>query len=75
MDMNDLSKENVLMFTRTMGLGGTENVVLQLCKILKPYVHKIVVCSCGGINVDKLSEMLSKHFQILDITKRFLRTK
>lgn len=72
--MNDLSKENVLMFTRTMGLGGTENVVLQLCKILKPYVHKIVVCSCGGINVDKLSEMGIVHYQIPDITNKDLQS-
>lgn len=48
--METLQNQNVLLFTRTMGLGGTENVVLQLCEILKPVVKKVVVCSCGGIN-------------------------
>ena len=42
----DLGKQNILFFTRTMMLGGTENVVLQLCEVFKPKVNKIVVCSC-----------------------------
>lgn len=29
----DLGKQNILFFTRTMMLGGTENVVLQLCEV------------------------------------------
>ena len=48
--METLQNQNVLLFTRTMGLGGTENVVLQLCEILNPVVNKVVVCSCGGVN-------------------------
>ena len=36
--MIDLRKQNVLLFTRTMQLGGTENVILQLCEILQPKV-------------------------------------
>ena len=39
--METLQNQNVLLFTRTMGLGGTENVVLQLCEILKPVVKKL----------------------------------
>ena len=50
-----LKDQNILFFTRTMKLGGTENVVLQMCEILQPYVNKIVVCSCGGVNVEKLN--------------------
>lgn len=69
-----LSEQNVLFFTRTMKLGGTENVVLQLCEILKPEVNKIVVCSCGGINVDKLEEMGIKHYQIPDIETKSPKT-
>ncbi|MCB6142729.1 glycosyltransferase family 4 protein [Lachnospira pectinoschiza] len=64
----NLSGQNVLLFTRTMGLGGTENVVLQLCEILKPQVHNIVVCSCGGVNVEKLDTMGIKHYTVPDIT-------
>ena len=55
--MIDLRKQNVLLFTRTMQLGGTENVILQLCEILQPKVNKIIVCSCGGVNIKKLNEM------------------
>ena len=51
-----LEKQNILFFTRTMKLGGTENVILQLCEIFKPLVNKIVVCSCGGVNVQKLQK-------------------
>lgn len=65
-----LSKQNVLFFTRTMKAGGTENVVLQLCEILTPYVNKIVVCSCGGVNVGKLSKMKIRHYTIPDISGR-----
>lgn len=66
----DLRRQNVLLFTRTMQLGGTENVVLQLCEILKPQVNKVIVCSCGGINVDSLTSMGIKHYQIADITEK-----
>ena len=42
--------QNILFIVRTMGLGGTENVVLQLCEILLGCVKKIVVCSSGGVH-------------------------
>ena len=51
-------------------LGGTENVVLQLCEVFKPKVNKIVVCSCGGVNVEKLTEMGIRHYQIPDISSK-----
>ena len=63
----DLKNQNILFLTRTMALGGTENVILQLCEILKPHVNKIVVCSCGGVNVNKLKKMGIKHYEIPDI--------
>ena len=66
----DLGKQNILFFTRTMMLGGTENVVLQLCEVFKPKVNKIVVCSCGGVNVEKLTEMGIRHYQIPDISSK-----
>lgn len=62
-------RKNILYFTRTMGLGGTENVVLQLCEIMKSD-NKIIVCSCGGINVQRLSEMNIKHYTIPDIENK-----
>lgn len=72
--METLQNQNVLLFTRTMGLGGTENVVLQLCEILKPVVKKVVVCSCGGINEKKLEIMGIQHYTIPDIEQKDLKT-
>lgn len=70
----NLKEQNILLFTRTMKLGGTENVVLMLCEILKPHVNKIVVCSCGGVNVGKLDNMGIKHYQIPDIESKSPQT-
>ena len=70
----NLKEQNILFFPRTMGLGGTENVVLQLCKILKPLVNKVVVCSCGGVNVDVLGKMGIKHYEIPDIESKSIKT-
>lgn len=72
--MIDLRKQNVLLFTRTMQLGGTENVILQLCEILQPKVNKIIVCSCGGVNIKKLNEMRIKHILIDDIENKSILT-
>lgn len=65
-----LKEQNVLFLTRTMKLGGTENVILQLCEIFHPLVNKIIVCSCGGINVQNLQKMGIKHYEIPDIVNR-----
>lgn len=70
----NLKEQNILFFTRTMKLGGTENVVLQLCEIFKPLVNSIVVCSCGGVNVEKLNEMRIKHYLIPDIENKSIST-
>ena len=68
----DLKAKKILFFTRTMGLGGTENVVLQLCEIFKEEVKKVVVCSCGGVNVKKLEKMSIQHYKIPDIERKNL---
>lgn len=65
-----LKKQNVLLFSRTMGQGGAEMVILQLCRILVPYVNKVVVCSSGGVNVNALEKMGVKHYYIPDIEKK-----
>lgn len=70
----ELNKQNILFLTRTMKLGGTENVILQLCEILQPRVNKIVVCSCGGVNVDVLHKMGIKHYTIPDIESKTLKS-
>ena len=65
-----LQDQNVLFFSRTMELGGTESVILQLCEIFKPLVNKIIVCSCGGVNEDKLRAMGIKHYTVPDIERK-----
>lgn len=71
--MHDLD-ENILFFTRSMALGGTENVILQLCEIFKPVINKIIVCSNGGINEKKLKKLGIKHYKIPDIQNKDLST-
>lgn len=69
-----LKEQNILFISKTMGLGGTENVVLQLCEIFNPLVNKIIVCSCGGINVDRLMKLGIKHYYIPNISDKNFRT-
>lgn len=66
----ELEKQNILFIVRTMGLGGTENVVLQLCEILLGRVNKIVVCSSGGIHEQKLQAMGISHYLIPDVASK-----
>ena len=66
----DLKNQNILFLTRTMALGGTENVILQLCEILKSHVNKIIVCSAGGVNEEKLSDMGIEHVKIEDMENK-----
>lgn len=66
----DLKKQNILFFTRTMKLGGTENVVLQLCESFHMIVNKIIVCSCGGVNVEILTRLGIKHYILPDIENK-----
>lgn len=65
----NLKKQNILFFVKSMNMGGTSNVILQLCKILQPHVNKIVVCSIGGKMVDNLNKMGIKHIEIGNVGK------
>lgn len=66
----DLSKQNIMFLLRATQHGGTENVVIQLCEILKPYVNKIVICSAAGFNRDLLNGLGIQHFEIPDIEEK-----
>lgn len=65
-----LGQQNILFFARTMEVGGTEQIVLQLCRIFQDKVNKIVVCSCGGSYTARLEKMHIRHYTLPDITKR-----
>lgn len=66
----ELENQSILFIVRTMGLGGTENVVLQLCEILSGKVNKIVVCSSGGVHEQKLQAMGIRHYVIPDVASK-----
>lgn len=66
----NFQNQNILFIVRTMGLGGTENVVLQLCEILSDKVNKIVVCSSRGVHEKKLQEMGTKNYMIPEIASK-----
>lgn len=70
----DLKKQNILFFLRATQHGGTENVVVQLCEILKPYVNKIVVCSADGFKTKELNELGITFYEIPDIEKKNWKT-
>lgn len=59
---------NVLHISRTMGQGGAEKIVYQLCCDNK--MSKNVIASTGGVYKDKLGEKGVKHYTIPDIDKK-----
>lgn len=65
-------KKNILFVARTMGEGGTEKVVFQLCTALSNYFDKIVVASTGGCLVSKLESLGIKHYNIEDVGSKNL---
>lgn len=65
---DDLGGMRVLMFARTMAMGGTERVVLQLCRALKGEVGFLGVMSRGGELAAELGAMGVQHFKVPDIT-------
>lgn len=66
----ELKDQNILLLTRTMGMGGTEEMVLFICEFLNPLANKIIVCSSGGEKVPKLERLGVKHHIIPDMGKK-----
>lgn len=69
-----LSEQNILFLARGMHIGGTEQVIIQLCEIFKPLVNKVIVCSWGGTNVKVITKMGIKHYSIPDMADKSLMT-
>ena len=69
-----LANQNILFIARAPVHGGTENVILQLCEILKPVVNSIVVCSADGFNKEALSTLGIKFYSIPDIENKHPKT-
>lgn len=67
-----LSDIRILMFTRTMAMGGTEKIILELCRALKGRVGFLGVVSCGGELVSELDALGVPHYEVPDITEKNL---
>lgn len=64
-------KENnmkILHISRSMGQGGAEKIVYQLCRDNKE--HEQYVISCGGYYIEELEKIGVKHFMMPDIDKK-----
>ena len=70
----DLSEQNILLFSRSTQHGGTENVIVQLCEILKPLCNKVVVCTADGFDVRTINKLGIHHYMLPDITDKSLKT-
>lgn len=60
----------ILHISKTMGQGGAEKVVLELCSLNRKQDYQMVVASSGGPNVDKLRKYGVKHYSIPDIASK-----
>lgn len=58
----------ILHISRTMGQGGAEKIVYQLCKDNNANVQCVI--SCGGGYVEDLIELGVKHFWMPDMDKK-----
>lgn len=70
----NLSEQNVLIFTRLMDVGGTENVILEICDALAPHVNKVVVCAHEGEASKTLEDRGIKFYSLPDIESKNIIT-
>ena len=56
-----------------MGIGGTEKIIMQLCKGFNNEFNNIVVCSKGGVHVNELKELGIKHYTIPDFQDKSIK--
>lgn len=71
--MASLKNKRVLMVCRTMEIGGTEKVVLQLCEAFANEFGFLAVASSGGRLETQLHELGIPHFLIPDVAVKQLR--
>lgn len=65
---SSVAKNNILHISRTMGQGGAEKIVYQLCSDAKGFKH--YVASTGGFYVQTLEKKNIKHFEIPDLNSK-----
>ena len=59
---------NILHLTNTLGIGGVEKIVYQICQVTKDEVGCVCAASMGGIYADKLENFGVKHYIIPDLS-------
>lgn len=59
---------NILHISRTMGQGGAEKVVFQICKDVKD--NNMVVASTGGVYEKEMKQYNIKHYKIPDLDNK-----
>lgn len=69
-----MKNKNILYFTKTMGVGGTEKVIIQLCKEFNKEFNKIIVCSSGGVHESVLQDLNIKHYSIPDLENKDIKS-
>ncbi len=60
----------ILLFTRCMGSGGTETVIIQLAKCYREAGHQVYVCAEDGPGAEKLRDMDIPFFPIPDMQNK-----
>lgn len=60
----------ILLFTRCMGSGGTETVIIQLAKCYREAGHQVYVCAEDGPGAEKLRDMDIPFFSIPDMQNK-----
>ena len=67
---NGNHKNNILLISRTMDIGGAERIVYQLATDLKDEFDQVHVASTGGLWEEKLAENGIQHHRILDVDSK-----
>lgn len=63
----------ILHITNGLGFGGVQKIIYQLCNGTKDDFSKVMVASCGGEYVSRLTDIGVDHLTIPDITNKKLQ--
>lgn len=65
---------NILMFTRCIGLGGTEKVIFQLSELLENNGHTPIICAAVGQGIGYIKKKHIKFYEIPDMQSKSPKT-
>ena len=64
---------NILHLTNTLGMGGVEKIIYQICQVTQDEFGGIYAASTGGVFADKLEYLGVKHYKIPDLSTNNLQ--